>query len=1048
MSGSRALVVVLLLLAIAAAAWWAFADGTLERPVAPGAPADTADGGAVGRSPEVERGAVPVGEAAEAPEGSARTELEVAGAAGAGALVGVIVDDTGAPIAGAQVSAMGGAAAEWGGFGGGPGDGNFPVDFDPTNGADPAELFDPEQWQERLRQAQRDRATTTTDADGRFRLAVAAGSRRVLLRAQARGFAVLSRPAAAPKDADVDLGRLELARAAIVAGRVVDASGRAVAGARVRRSSGMEDRWMQGMEFEVPGMDALESMQDPDVAVTDDGGRFELQHVEPGEFSLRARHPEHPTARREGLSIAAGQTLPDVLVSMPAAASIAGRVIGAPADASKLRVVATSRAPAADPTGGALAGFGIGADMIEEFTGGFGFGEREVAPAADGSFEIAGLHASRSYRVFLVQTGRGFAGRTTCSDRVETRAGRNGLELRYLAGVTVTLRAVDAASGAPVERLAAQHRLRGGERGPMDMILGGLGAGPTRLRNHPDGLVTIANLRPGEGQTLTLTIDALGYRRFERDSIPLPQEAVLDLGEVRLDPQPVVTIVVRGPDGAPIAGANVELDVEGENGPRGNPFGGGNRGDGGNMFGGMFGGGDPLRRGRTDAAGECVLNSQPGASARISVDARRMAPYRSESLTLPATALRHEAELVRGGTVLVRVVASDGSRPATGTVERQPPFGGRDRRRAGEDGICRFEHLTPGEHRFRIGATGRGFDPAMFGGQRGGAAEAGWVTVAVVDEQTAEVRLQQAAESSLSGFVRENGVPLAGARVSLVRGPRRDGNDPAEAGEQMIGDLAERFGGGGRGRGQNGRTQDDGSYSLQRLPPGEHRLRITHRDRAMPTEVAIVLVEGPNVFDVLLDATVVRGVVRDPDGRPIADATVRVRSAPEAGGAGGAGNAEAAAARQMIEGMMPGISPGGGGSARTGDDGAFELRGVAAGVRLVVQASGKGFAPADSAPFVLEAGATKNGIEVALGAAGAIEISVRGNAPPFAGVTATWAGDGDAVAPVVRILQRGKAKLDGLRPGTWRVEYRTMNQNAGEPQTVEVVAGRTTTVEF
>jgi hypothetical protein len=82
------------------------------------------------------------------------------------ALVGRVVDDAGAPVAAAEVSC--GQMPDWSG-----------IDFDPTE-------FDSEAALERVRTLREQRLATTTDDDGRFRLAVAGGSRRVSLQVRAR----------------------------------------------------------------------------------------------------------------------------------------------------------------------------------------------------------------------------------------------------------------------------------------------------------------------------------------------------------------------------------------------------------------------------------------------------------------------------------------------------------------------------------------------------------------------------------------------------------------------------------------------------------------------------------------------------------------------------------------------------------------------------------------------------------------------------------------------------------------------------------------------
>ena len=115
--------------------------------------------------------------------------------------------------------------------------------------------------------------------------------------------------------------------------------------------------------------------------------------------------------------------------------------------------------------------------------------------------------------------------------------------------------------------------------------------------------------------------------------------------------------------------------------------------------------------------------------------------------------------------------------------------------------------------------------------------------------------------------VRENGLPLAGARITFLKG-----SDSGAGGE--LAEMMADFGGGGGGR--SARAGDDGSYVLRDLPEGSHRLRITASGRTMPSIVAVELRSAENVFDIDLDVASVRGSVRDADGKPLNGAWVRI----------------------------------------------------------------------------------------------------------------------------------------------------------------------------
>jgi len=523
--------------------------------------------------------------------------------------------------------------------------------------------FDPGAMLRSVREQLADRVEATTDGDGRFRVVAKGSSRGVGLRVLGRGFAILDRRFDRPKDADVDVGDLQLQSAGIVSGRVLAANGAPVVGARVGRVQEWEGRMMMGMDFDIPEMGEVEALRGGEAAITDDSGNFELAHVAPGDLTLRARHPEHPTAKSQPLVVQAGGEQRGVLLTMALGGVIAGVVEGLPADFKGLQVMAARKPqmPQNDANGmGGMAGMmgGMGFDldaMLDE--AGIGFGERTATIGADGRFELRGL-ARESYRVWVARTGGGFAGSAICSARVEAQPGGN-VTLRYDAGVTVTFTVADAKSSAPVERMTVRDRLRGGG-GMADMMgqWGGMGGmNNRRASDYPGGAVTVANLRPKANQKLSLTIEALGYAPLERRDIELPKGGNLDLGPLRLDPVPVLTVtVVNAIDGKPVQGASVSFGGQQGNQQGGDPMAAMRRGMPRQFRGFLPGAGGGLAQGRTDRDGRITLN-RPAQQATIEVEARGFAPFASEALAFGAEGPgEYTATLVVGGIAQVDVV--------------------------------------------------------------------------------------------------------------------------------------------------------------------------------------------------------------------------------------------------------------------------------------------------------------------------------------------------------------------------------------------------------
>jgi hypothetical protein len=155
-----------------------------------------------------------------------------------------------------------------------------------------------------------------TDGDGRFKLRdVGAGEARLRVRAPER----VTREQAVTIDAGshgIDVGNVELAEEAILAGTVVDGRGDPVPGARVGKDHVLTYVPLRG--------------RDPEVAVTDGRGRFRLGGLDEGTVVIEAYAPDLGRARVEGVRVTAGRTATGVVLRL------------APEDAGKAVEPATS----------------------------------------------------------------------------------------------------------------------------------------------------------------------------------------------------------------------------------------------------------------------------------------------------------------------------------------------------------------------------------------------------------------------------------------------------------------------------------------------------------------------------------------------------------------------------------------------------------------------------------------------------------------------------------------------------------------------------------
>jgi hypothetical protein len=218
--------------------------------------------------------------------------------------------------------------------------------------------------------------------------------------------------------------------------------------------------------------------------------------------------------------------------------------------------------------------------------------------------------------------------------------------------------------------------------------------------------------KPGTTQDaagLKLHVEAAGYQVFERADIAVLEGQDNDLGVVRLEPAPVVSVLVL--DAAtkePVADAQVSLLEEK---PEARDFRGriGVSIDDDSDDGEVFAVGS-AQRARTGADGRAA-DEPPGKSARLRVRHAGHSEYRSEPIALPAKEdLEETVRLGVGGSVTVTVVdprgAHDlgrGDRPRGSGPERRGLRVLRREPPTDAEGKLAFEHLPPGSHRFRLG---------------------------------------------------------------------------------------------------------------------------------------------------------------------------------------------------------------------------------------------------------------------------------------------------------------------------------------------------------
>jgi protocatechuate 3,4-dioxygenase beta subunit len=851
-----------------------------------------------------------------------------------------------------------------------------------------------------------------TDAEGRFRFEdVAADALRVAVRAA--GFAPYD-AADVPRPASSTLADIVLEQGVRLAGRVVDSAGRPAAGVRVLRVGSA-----QSGPFRFGGQSAH-------VASSAADGTFEVDVLAVGPWSLAFRSERHPDAALEGRTDRSGESVEGLLVQLAEAAQIGGRVSGGSSEARDLTELRVSAVPVPDE------------DLPEAEA-------RSAQVAADGSFAVQGVRAGRRYVLRAVESegplgdDMPFAFLPGVAAPVQADAGESGVVLVLSPEAALRFAVVDARSGAPLE----EFRVEAGLDWPQPML-----DEQGRVRRvHPGGLVRVGDLRPrSSGERASLRIEALGYRSYAAADLKLTAGLDTDLGTIALEPAPILTVrVLDAVTGAPIAGADallgevVEPEVAAGSTLRRATV--------------SIHGGGPAGRVRdgarseaqTDEEGRARLNALTDSDVRLRVRASGYAPAIGAPFRCSGEAEEREVRLTRGGAVVVHLFDAAGEPLAGGRVEHRafhddeglPEF--RSPALSDEQGRARFEHLAPGRHRFRRAGSESGgvFNSGgnTFAVMIAGMDEEGddWVQVDVLEGGEHEVEIHLPLSLAVHGRVTEAGSALAGATLSLVAAPPAQDGMPAFRG----------FAGGPQVE-----SDVDGRWRFDDVEPGAYTLRISHPERAMPSEVELEVVDNEVQRDVDLDVAILEGRVLDPAGKPLAGVEVWSERAREAG-------APRAVRVMAFSGTGGGatmtLDSGGGTPVRTRSDGdgRYVLRGVVPGVELEVRGKAEGMQPGRSEPLRLAVDEHRRGVDLTLETAGWIEVEGRftdGSPAASLLVTARFEGGADGVEPQTILLDdTGRGRVEGLAPGPWRLTGRVMGP-AGDGKTpgelsVDVVAG-------
>jgi hypothetical protein len=489
-------------------------------------------------------------------------------------------------------------------------------------------------------------------------------------------------------------------------------------------------------------------------------------------------------------------------------------------------------------------------------------------------------------------------------------------------------------------------------------------------------------------ETTQIALDVLapGYKPARLENLrPQPGRAV-DLGEMKLEPLPGVRVhVVDAATGGSVVGARFTVELSAG-------------ADGGRNDNRRRGGGGRVRSSRTEADGiatlfansdarglGCATHDDYAASELFAVDFSR-----TEG---PAI----EVALGRGGRAEVTVLDAQGvalsgvSARCRSIIDDNPPPGANLRstsldRLSDSNGLAVLAPLVAGRYRFWL-------DEQRIGTPKGNVdTRGGRVETDVVDGATTQVTLRASPRSRLRGLVREAGVPLVGAQITLA--PQQGGNNPARDPSSWDRALRTRTDGGGR-------------YEFEALGPGTWSIGVSHPSR-MTAVIESFEIEGAEVeHDIVLPLATLLGTVKDAAGREVPGARVTLVLWSD----------EEGRARPIDFQNWTTLFADAAGE--------FRMHGVPPGRKLAVRARAPGYQMAYSQPVSLANDETRAGVDIVLKAGARIEVVVTGGTPtPRARASIVRLdGKGRAIDWESRNAicnADGVATFDGLAAGRWR----------------------------
>lgn len=778
-------------------------------------------------------------------------------------------------------------------------------------------------------------AKATTDAEGRYRFEdLKPGPLRMAARAP--GFAPrYIEHLNLPDRAEFHAPDIRLERGVVLAGRVIDRQGHGVSGARLlaEREDGGEGNFVS-----VPGRGVP-------VATTSEDGAFRIDELAAGPWHLIVDSPAHIVAEEEGRTEHPGEERVGLVFVLEYGVDIRGTLKAAEGTTpAGMRISARPsqerEGPLSPPDAGARA------DVA-------GARARNAICADDGAFSVGGLRPGLRYRLTAWQKSDDPSGwkRANGVDAVQAYAGARGVELVYKPESALVFRAIDDKTGAPLTELSVfagvgRERILRDEKNEV-------------VRTFPDGRVRFPELRPQPGKSLIVRVSAVGYKDFEKKDGVLKAGEDLDLGDVRLTPAATVTArVIDDATGAPVESARVILADKTDD-EIANYFQSAPDQD--------FWHESKIMYARSGRDGSARLTSIPGKMVTLRAAAKGFLVSEPVHVLLGEADQDVEVRMKRGGVVLVRV--TDGAtHPVSGVGVAHKTPGGQSsddgwssdsaEQKTDAEGVARFEALTPGTHSFRVQDQ-----QAEVWYQTNGPRLPGWQDAVVGASGMTTLDFKVPARGGLFGLVRENGSPLAGARLKLVEVRSEDDADVSywNGPNDPLATVA----------------NHDGAYRFENIRCGNYTLFISHAARRMSAKFSVSVEAEPRERDFDLDSTSIEGRVTDVDGRPLAG--IEVTATSKQGNRGDDQPYQMVVTEDDRGQARVNYEQSARRSEKTDEDGRYALRGLATGQPLFVHVHGDAVENASSPEITLASDEVRRGVDFALRRAGCIEVRLVGN---------------------------------------------------------------------